>query len=422
MRPTLSIIERIERLIYNAGIFSYRLIIHLFRYFNAKAKLFVLGRHQQQESLVSFRKEHLLSKVLWVHCASLGEFEQGRPIIERLKKQNPDLKIALTFFSPSGYELRKSYAYADWIGYLPMDTPHRARKFFQQLQPTWGVIVKYEFWLNHLIEAQKNEIPLYLVGAVFRPKQIFFTQFGGLFRKVLKGFKHLFVQDIASMKLLESIGITNVSIAGDPRIDSVIQQKASNVSFPKIEAFLQAQPTFIIGSSWINDIEVLLDGIDLLINQGWKVIIAPHDISPKNIKAHTQLLSGRCTNYSELGLTITTPILIIDNIGMLSSLYQYGRFAYIGGGFGEGIHSTLEPAAYDLPLLFGPRYKKFLEAVYFVQHEGAFCVHSKSEAREVIEHLTVAKNRIEPSEVIHVFMEQNKGSTDIILQQIKMKI
>lgn len=421
MRPSLSMVEQIELLVYKLGIFFYGLLIQLVQFFIPKAKQFMLGRKKQWDAISRFHAENKHEKILWIHCASLGEFDQGRPIIEKLKEKHPHLKIALTFFSPSGYEIRKDYPHADWIGYLPLDTQKNARHFFDLLQPSWAIIVKYEFWLQHFLVLQNKNVPIFLVGSVFRKKQVFFAGYGGLFRKVLAGFEHIFVQDAASLELLKSIDIQQVSVAGDPRIDSVLSRVPSHPSLVKMENFIGNQPVFIIGSSWLKDMQVLNKTIDYLLHLNWKVILAPHDISPKNIQAHVAFFPKQSVKYSELKKESSSKqILIIDNIGMLAALYQYGKIAYIGGGFGVGIHSTLEPAAFALPILFGPKYEKFIEANYFVQHKGAFCVHSDEELLQRIKYLLEEANYQKASRVVRQFMENNRGSTKTILRQIKI--
>ena len=411
-----------SKIIYRIGIFFYSASIWVASLFNTKAQLFIEGRKNQWEGLSAFRKKCPNDKVLWMHCASLGEFEQGRPIIETVKKQHPDIKVALTFFSPSGYEVRKDYSYADWVGYLPLDTAQNAEKFLDYLRPTLGIIVKYEIWVQHLTVAYRRQIPVYLIGAVFRPGQLFFSIFGGLFRNALRHFEHIFVQDKASSELLSSIKISNVTIAGDPRIDSVIARKNTYPTLAKVKEFLSGKPTFIIGSSWMKDMVILQRPLEQLIGLGWKIIIAPHDISKRNIEAHAHLFPDKTVKYSALSASNPdVPILIIDNIGMLSALYQYGKIAYIGGGFGEGIHSTLEPAAFHLPLIFGPKYQKFIEAVYFVQHKGAFSVQSEADVSNAIQYMLDDENHRQMSEVIREFMEQNQGSTALVVSELELE-
>ncbi len=422
MKPTFSFIEKTELVIYNLGIWFYSLFIHIAQYFHPKARLFVEGRAGQWTSLALFGETHKNDKILWIHCASLGEFDQARPIIERLKKENTHLKIALTFFSPSGYEIRKDYDQADWIGYLPLDRKKKAAKFIDLLNPDGVIIVKYEFWLQHLLWLQQKNIPTYLIAAVFRKDQVFFSKFGGLFRKVLRGFQHIFVQDDASKERLKSINIQQVSVAGDPRIDSVMTRAKSYPNIPIAEKFIQSKRTLIIGSSWLKDMTILQNSINFLVNQNWKIILAPHDISPKNIEAHQRFFPNTTVKYSELtDKNSHKSILLIDNIGLLAALYQYGDIAYIGGGFGAGIHSTLEPAAFALPIIFGPKYEKFIEAGYFVQHKAAFCVNSAVGLEAAIQYLLNDQNYQNAMQVVRQFMDNNKGSTDLILKEIKIR-
>jgi 3-deoxy-D-manno-octulosonic-acid transferase len=376
---------------YNLLIHIYVLLIRIFAFFNnEKAKLWYGGRKDIFTKLENTFKNTEYEKRIWIHVASLGEFEQGRPIIEALKKQAPlmlaQYKIVLTFFSPSGYELRKNYSFADYIFYLPADTSSNAQHFIQIIQPEWAIFVKYEFWFNYLHFLKKQNIPTLLISAIFREKQFnIWNPYSHFLKKMLRCFTYIYVQNTPSVFLLKKHGFTQVENIGDTRIDRVLTIKNERAVFPEIKLFTQDNPTLIGGSTWLPDEQILIDSLKNPSFASWKYILAPHDISKNNIERLLKNLPEDYTLYSEINTqqinqspndSNTKRILIIDNIGMLSSIYQYGTIAYIGGGFGSGIHNTLEPIAFGLPVIFGPKYQKFEEAHQLIKAGGGFSINN----------------------------------------------
>jgi len=399
-------------LLYILGIRVYNLIISIFSLFNTKAKLFVNGR----KNLFNHIKEKIdaTEKHVWFHFASLGEFEQGRPVLEKLKARYPSKKIVVTFFSPSGYEVRKNYILAD-VFYLPMDTPVNAKRFLDLINPEMAVFTKYEFWHFYFKELKERGIPLYVISGIFRPTQLFFKWYGNFYRNILKSVTHFFVQNEESKILLNSIGLNNVTINGDTRFDRVYENAQSPRQLTEIEKFIGNSPTLICGSTWPED-EKLLSVLPEKYPD-WKFIIAPHEIGSSHIQDIERLFPS-ATKFSVLGSSFPrseSRILIIDNIGMLSSLYQYGKTAYIGGGFGAGIHNTLEAVAFGLPVIFGPKYDKFQEAKDLVALGVAKSIISADELIEAFEHFeTNKKASIEAKK----YVLNKKGATEMILKKI----
>ena len=363
------------RLVYDIGIRLYVFAVHLAAWFRPKARLWIQGRKNLFDELRTFVAEK--QPTAWFHCASLGEFEQGRPVIEAFKKQHPQYRILLTFFSPSGFEVRKNYEYADHVCYLPADTTRNARRFVEMLNPALVVFVKYEYWHNFMHEITRREIPLYIMSAIFRPSQYFFKWYGMRFLKNLDQITHFFVQNQHSADLLIDHGITQVSVTGDTRFDRVAAIASEKVSFPLIEAFASEHKNIIVaGSTWPAD-EALLAKL-LAGNPGkYKLVIAPHEINESHLHSLETLFPMGSVRYSkarqdELAGKQT---LIIDSIGMLSKLYRYARYAYVGGGFGAGIHNVPEAAVYGIPVIFGPNYRKFREAVGLIENGGAYSIN-----------------------------------------------
>jgi 3-deoxy-D-manno-octulosonic-acid transferase len=362
------------RLLYDLGIRLYYLLILLVSPLNEKARQWIRGRKGLMQKIESTIDPAL--PLIWFHCSSLGEFEQGRPLIESIRKREPGRNILLTFYSPSGYEIRKDYPGADYIFYLPLDTRRNARRFFGLLNIEKAYFIKYEFWYHLLTRLKSQNIPAYLVSGIFRKEQLFFRPWGKWFRKILACFDHLFVQQQSSLELLNGIGIQNASLTGDTRFDRVRAISQGIKKDPRFTAFTGSSPTIIAGSTWPQDEEMLVRYINLT-NRPIKWIIAPHEIHESGITRLSGQINKKCQRYTSLAdsdLPQTT-VLIIDTIGILSSLYQYGKVAYIGGGFGKGIHNTLEAATFGLPVIFGPKYHKFLEAVDLVAAEAAFPVY-----------------------------------------------
>lgn len=400
-------------LFYNLGLFVLRLGSRLASLFNSKAAAFVNGRRG-----IFDRLEHTLGRnkgrVVWVHCASLGEFEQGRPVIEQLKKEYNDINILVTFFSPSGYEVRRNYALAN-VFYLPWDTAWNAEKFVSLVNPTLAIFIKYEFWYHFSKALKHRNIPLLSVSAIFRPQQIFFKSYGSFYRGILKNFDHFFVQNEVSQKLLREIGLQNTTIAGDTRFDRVFSVVNQAENIPIAEKFKGGQKTIVVGSCWREDLDVLLP----IINEGnVKFIIAPHEISEnflQTIEKSCQVKSIRYSRATENNVE-GFQVLIIDNVGMLSRLYRYGEFAFIGGAFGKGLHNILEAACYGVPIFFGDRnFEKFQEAVDLINRGGAFEVSDAKTFKEKFEMLNTPESFLLACEVTRSYVMENLGATEKIM-------
>jgi 3-deoxy-D-manno-octulosonic-acid transferase len=373
------------RLIYHLFIRIYTLGIALYAAFNNKANLWINGRKNWKEKLkaIDFKGQ----TVFWFHCASLGEFEQGRPLIEEIKAKVP-CKILLTFFSPSGYELRKNYNNADWVFYLPADTIENAQFFVQTVQPKAVFFIKYEFWFNYLNVLKEGAIPVFLVSGIFRESQHFFQWYGNWARKQLQAFSYFFVQNQNSLILLQSIGYNNAIVAGDTRFDRVLQVVEQSKRFESIDAFTKNNFVLVAGSTYLVDEELLYHSFNSLSALGFtlKLILAPHVVLPDRINEIETLFGiENCVRYSQMNSDVMHKrVLIIDNIGMLSSLYGYASIAYVGGGLGKGIHNTLEAAVYGIPLLIGPNYHKFDEAKSLVKIGAAIVVNNKGQITKKI--------------------------------------
>lgn len=357
---------------------------------------------------------------IWVHAASLGEFEQGRPLIEEIKKRYPEVKIFLTFFSPSGYEVRKNYPGADYIFYLPADTPANVSQFLDLVQPAKVFFIKYEYWYNYLSQLRKRNIPVYLCSAIFRENQVFFKGYGGWYRKILSFFSHLFVQTEKSKELLLSIGITNVTVAGDTRFDRVYAIASQAREIEDVKAFVGGSPCLIAGSTWEPDEDLLCRYMNET-SLPLKCIIASHEVHSSHIERIEKILNKKIIRYSQwkANPTGSFDILIIDNIGMLSSLYRYGQVAYIGGGFGKGIHNTLEAATFGLPVLFGPNHTKFQEALDLIASGGAFVISDYEELKEKLDtFFTSAPLLQNAGNKAAGFVKSSIGATDKILTHV----
>lgn len=398
--------------IYNIGIGLYGFLLKIVSLFNPKAKLFVEGRKNIWKQIATRIKPE--DKPIWFHFASLGEFEQGRPVLESLKNASPQQKIVVTFFSPSGYEIRKNYKLAD-VFYLPLDTRSNAKQFIALINPKQAIFTKYEFWFHYFKVLHENQIPLFLISGIFRPSQIFFKWYGNFYRSMLKFISHFFVQNEESVALLKNIGINNVSLGGDTRFDRVYENAKHPQKLELIAQFCGKSAVFIAGSTWLPDEKLLVSLIEKYSD--WRFIVAPHEIGASHIQEIENLFPN-AIKYSNLGGPTLNPkskVLIIDNIGMLSSLYQYAKVAYIGGGFGTGIHNTLEAAAFGLPVIFGPKYEKFQEAKDLANIGAAKSISTGSELVAAFEHFkdnekacTTAKN----------YVKQKKGATEMILKKL----
>jgi 3-deoxy-D-manno-octulosonic-acid transferase len=397
-------------LIYHIAIRFYYLFVYLASLFNRKAKLWISGRKNRAI------KPH--RGCMWFHFASLGEFEQGRPVLERMRAFCPEKRVVITFFSPSGYEVRKDIPLADAVYYLPLDTPKNAFSFIETIQPGLAIFTKYEYWYCFFNELSKRQIPLYIISGIFRPGQVFFKWYGGLHRKMLGMVSHFFVQDDASQNLLQTVGINNVTVSGDTRFDRVWANAQHPKHLPEIEAFKAGKKIFVAGSTWPRDEELLANLVKLYPD--WKFIFAPHEIDEEKINKLVALLQpGTLVRHSQFHLHPapgTTQTLIIDNIGMLSSLYQYGEVAYIGGGFGAGIHNTLEAAAFGLPVIFGPNYQKFREACELVELKAGISIGNRYELRNAAGLLMEDEAyRISIGKIAAQYVAGHTGATETIV-------
>lgn len=367
---------------YNLIIYLYAFVVRMISPFHRKARLMIKGHKAVYKKLKTGIDPN--AKYIWLHAASLGEFEQGRPIIERIKSQHPSFKILLTFFSPSGYEVRKDYDLADIVCYLPFDKKRNVKRFLKLANPSIAIFIKYEFWYNYICYLHKMDVPTYMVSAIFRPSQFFFKWYGKSYQKMLKYYNCICVQDESSKILLTNIGVTNVEVCGDTRFDRVIDIKEQAKAIPIADAFSkdkgnEKQTTLVAGSSWPKDEDVFIDYFNN--TPQLKLIIAPHEIHEAHLSYIESNLKRPAIRYSRVSDEINMQdfdCLIIDSFGLLSSLYRYGQIAYIGGGFGVGIHNILEAAVYDVPVIFGPNFKKFREAHQLIEAGGAYSIHDSA--------------------------------------------
>jgi 3-deoxy-D-manno-octulosonic-acid transferase len=408
----------VGKLFYQLFIRLYPITINLASPFNHKAKLWIKGR----KGIFDKMKETVTGQpLIWMHCASLGEFEQGRPLLEKIRREYPGHKILLTFFSPSGYEVRKNYTGADYIFYLPMDNMQNAVRFYEIAQPKLVLFIKYEFWNYYLQEAKKRNVPLLLVSAIFRKSQPFFKWHGHFYRKMLQCFTHIFVQNKESLRLLQSVGFTvNISLAGDTRFDRVIEIAEGFHPIPSVESFCFGSDVIVAGSTWTEDDKELAHYANSRDNI--KFIIAPHNIGKdrlaecRRLYKHSILFSGLTTPNLAAGCNT----IIIDNIGMLSSLYKYATVTYVGGGFGaDGVHNVLEAAVFGKPVVFGPEYSKFIEAVELVENGGAITIENAQELEAKFD--TLLKKGADYTKSCNAalsYVYSNKGSTEKILKFI----
>lgn len=359
-------------ILYDTGIFLYALMLRIAAAFHAKARLFVSGR----KNIIAHIEQRLANEKrerIWVHCASLGEFEQGRPVMEAIRQQQPDLCIVLTFFSPSGYEVKKNYNGADYVFYLPIDTAANARKFIKIVSPVCALFVKYEFWYHYLETLHRKGIPTILFSAIFQQRHPFFKWYGGLHRKMLGFYKHIFVQDKASIDLLKTISATQVSIAGDTRFDRAAKVASETKEYPSIISFKGNKKLLIAGSTWYED-EVLMQQCFEKIKDGYKLLIAPHEVHAAHIEKLKNLFANHktCMWDASTETLAATDICIVNAVGHLSYLYRYANAVWIGGGFTKtGIHNIIEPAVYGLPVAFGPRYSRYREALQMTELNAA---------------------------------------------------
>ena len=411
------------KFLYNLLLFKASILLPILAIFNKKIKLFVNGRKQIFNKLATINKT---DKVIWFHAASLGEFEQGRPIIEELKQQYQSHKIVVTFFSPSGYEIRKNYPLADVICYLPLDTQTNVARFINQIHPDIAIMIKYEFWPNLLSELKKQKINTILISGIFRKKQSFFKWYGGFMREKLTAFNYFFVQNKVSQDLLSSINISNVTIAGDTRFDRVSDILHQNNSLDFVAKFTQNKHTLVAGSTWKEDEDLIVDYINNHAKADEKFIIAPHNINAKEIKELQKSINKKTILFSEkeTGNLSENQVFIIDTIGLLTKIYSYATVAYVGGGLKTGLHNILEPATFGVPIIFGAnKYKKFQEANDLLQLKGATIVTNNKDFSSIF---TTLKNNLKVRTISgntnQQYITDNIGATQTIMNYIKKTV
>lgn len=405
--------------LYNLLLLFASQIVKLLALFSPKIKLFVEGRKTVFQSLES--KISSSDKTIWFHAASLGEYEQGLPVMEKIKKEFPNHKIVVTFFSPSGYEVRKNNSIADACVYLPLDTNSNAQKFLKLVHPDLVFFIKYEYWPNYLNELKKLNIITYLISGIFRENQAFFQWYGGFYRNALKAFDYFFVQNESSKLLLQKLGFNNVKISGDTRFDRVVSILERDNSLDFIKLFKNNTITIVIGSSWPKDESLLVNYINQT-NEKVKFIIAPHNIKVEQIQELKNSITKKTVLFSEKENTDLSNynVLIVDTIGILTKIYSYAEIAYVGGGFGNpGIHNILEPATFGIPIIVGPNFTNFAEAVALVHQEGCISINTQTELNETLNNLISNEDiRHEKGHICETFVQMNKGATDIILKHI----
>jgi 3-deoxy-D-manno-octulosonic-acid transferase len=390
--------------------------------FSPKIKLFVNGRKAVFETLEGKIKPE--DQTIWFHAASLGEYEQGLPVMEKIKQEFPNHKIVLTFFSPSGYEVRKNNLIADATVYLPLDTESNAKQFLKLVHPDLVFFIKYEYWPNYLNELKKTDVKTYLISGIFREKQAFFKWYGGFYRKALKTFDYFFVQNESSKKLLQSLGYQNVKISGDTRFDRVVAILDRDNSLDFIEQFKNNTTTIVIGSSWPKDESLLINFINQSADDV-KFIIAPHNIKAEQISNLKSQISKSTVLFSEKEHQNLPEfqVFIIDTIGILTKIYSYADIAYVGGGFGNpGVHNILEPATFGIPIVVGPNYSHFAEATALVNMEGCISISTQNQLNDAFNNLIANEDiRHEKGHICETFVQMNKGATEVILRHIGNK-
>ncbi len=409
------------RILYTLGIHLYGLGIKLASSFNGKAKLWVGGRRNQFETM----RQKLSADsrpAVWVHASSMGEFEQARPLIELMHAQCPEYKVVITFFSPSGYEIRKNYDLASAVLYLPLDTPRNARRFLDIVKPQVALFVKYDFWFNTLAELRRRNVPTFIFSTIFRPSQYFFKWYGGWFRRQLAAFTHFFVQNEESRQLLQTVGHNNATIAGDTRFDRVAKIAATAAPNAIVERFAEGKPVVMAGSTWPPD-ERMLQQFIATTQHDVKLIIAPHEIDSGHIEQVKALFGQSAVCYTEVsdGTALKSfKVLIVNTMGMLSSLYRYSHITYIGGGFGKGIHNILETVVYGTPVCFGPNYQKFQEARDIIALGGGRSVENAKELSNVF-NKWLSDNDLwqQHSDICRSYAKANIGSSEKIFQIVR---
>lgn len=406
------------RWLYNLGILGYYLLLKIVSVRNEKARKWIEGRkdifRRLRETITP--GEH----IFWFHASSLGEFEQGRPVIEAIRKLKPEYKILLTFFSPSGYELRKDYKYADYIFYLPLDTKRNASRFIDIVQPEKVFFIKYEFWYNYLTTLKEEGIPTYIFSALFRPSQIFFKPWGKWYLKALKAYEHIFVQNQESFDILHQHGFKNISVSGDTRLDRVGEIADAAPRLDKLELFCGNQKAIIAGSTWKEDEDLFIPYLNKCAS-GQKFVIAPHEVNPQSLERITNALEKPYALYSTASREELSKadVLIVDGYGYLVSVYRYGMLAYVGGGFTSGIHSILEPAVFGLPVIFGPDYQKFQEAHDMLNIGAARCINNYEELENQIDsYLSDPGKLLSSSTLARNYVNKNRGASKDIVKYL----
>jgi 3-deoxy-D-manno-octulosonic-acid transferase len=413
-------IKSLAVVFYNIFLQLFRLVIGISSLWNKKAGQWLRGR-KNIFNRINAELKNSNSQLIWFHCSSLGEFEQGRPVLEKLKSEYPHSRFLLTFFSPSGYEIRKDYKGADNVFYLPMDSPANAKRFFDLVNPALVVFVKYDYWYYYLTECSKRNIPLLIISAVFRKDQPFFKWYGALHRKMLRCFTHFFVQDENSKSLLQRMLINNVTATGDTRFDRVIAIAEKSEPLAEIERFCGSSPVLVAGSTWPRDEKIIKEAAAAVPDL--KIIIAPHEIHDEHLQQLRLLFPGnifysqRTTHNAQ---SKTSDCLIIDNIGLLSRLYKYATITYVGGGFSKGIHNIPEAAVYGKPVIFGPNHKKFREAVELTESGGGICISNSAEFSAWLKKLVADKGEYEQRcKQSTDYVHQKKGATAKIIRYIQ---
>jgi 3-deoxy-D-manno-octulosonic-acid transferase len=412
--------------IYNLIVVCADFILKIGALFNPKIKLFVDGRKNNYKVLSN--KIRAYDKTIWFHAASLGEYEQGLPVMERMKSRFPNHLIVLTFFSPSGYEVRKNNTIADVTVYLPLDTQSNVDQFLKIVRPDMVFFIKYEYWPNYLNALHNKEIPTYLISGIFREKQVFFKWYGGFYRKAMDAFEHFFVQNSSSKELLLQLGKTNVTVSGDTRFDRVAAILNQNNELDFIKEFKNNNLTVVVGSSWPKDETLLVNYINSSNNV--KFIIAPHNINKDQIANLKNQISKKTilfssVNFDEIGTSKLADyeVFIIDTIGILTKIYSYADLVYVGGGFGNpGVHNILEPATFGVPIIIGPNYSHFAEAIALVKMEGCISIGNQEELNEAFDKLIQNEAvRLEKGHICSTFVEMNTNATETIMNYIIQK-
>ena len=408
--------------LYNIAIYITGFLLKIFALFNNKIRFFISGRKKTFSKLASTISKS--DKTIWIHCASLGEFEQGRPIIEEIKEKYKDYKIVLTFFSPSGYEVQKNYAFADVVVYLPLDTKSNAERFLKIVHPKIAIFVKYEFWPNILRELQNQKIETILISGIFREDQTFFKSYGAWMRKSLKGFSHFFVQNEKSKNLLQSIDLINTTISGDTRFDRVSDITKQDNTLDFIDKFKENKYTLVAGSTWPKDEQYLVNYINIHASENEKFIIAPHNIDQQQINELQNSITKITTKFTDTKRDNSAQVFILDTIGILTKVYHYADVAYVGGGFGkEGVHNLLEPATFGLPLIIGPVFNKFQEAIDLVELGACKVIKNQEETNFELQKLYKdVVYRDQNGKISRDYILNNTGATQIIMKYISNKI